>query len=222
MPIHQESESVIWDFNGTLVDDLDLVVRSVNAQLTKRQLPVLTMESYRAVFGFPVQDYYRRIGVTFEDETMADLSADFLAEYASELTNCRLHPGVIEILEHFQAEKRRQFVLSAMEQGMLRSMVTHFGIARFFEGIFGLAHQDADSKVSRGRDLMCGFDIDPSTALLIGDTDHDAEVGEALGVDIALVACGHQSEQRLRTTRHPVYASYRELGEAFLATEHHI
>ena len=96
MPMRNKIESVIWDFNGTLIDDLDLVVHSVNTQLAKRGLPALTAEAYRDVFGFPVQDYYRRIGVTFENESMADLSADFFAEYAPSLKNCPLHDGVLD------------------------------------------------------------------------------------------------------------------------------
>ena len=207
-------DTVVWDFNGTLIDDLDLVVRSVNRQLAKRNLPSLTADAYRDVFGFPVQDYYRRIGVTFESETMADLSADFFAEYAPALKDCPLHDGALDTLRQLKTRGLRQFVLSAMEEGMLRSMIDHLGIPRFFTGIYGLAHQEGDSKVSRGRELQQDFDIDPRTALLIGDTAHDAEVAETLGLSVALVSRGHQSTERLRETGYPVYESYRELSQA--------
>ncbi len=211
----QESfDTIIWDFNGTLIDDLDLVVRSVNTQLAIRNLPSLTTDIYRAVFGFPVEDYYRRIGVTFENETMADLSADFFADYAPALKDCSLYDGALDTLRQIKARGLRQFVLSAMEQGMLRSMIDHFGIPRFFTGVYGLAHQEGDSKVSRGRELQQDFDIDPRTALLIGDTAHDAEVAETLGLSVALVSRGHQSTERLRETGYPVYESYRELSQA--------
>lgn len=207
-------DTVVWDFNGTLINDLDLVVRSVNRQLAKRNLPSLTADAYRDVFGFPVQDYYRRIGVTFESETMDDLSADFFAEYAPALKDCPLHDGALDTLRQLKTRGLRQFVLSAMEEGMLRSMIDHLGIPRFFTGIYGLAHQEGDSKVSRGRELQQDFDIDPRTALLIGDTAHDAEVAETLGLSVALVSRGHQSTERLRETGYPVYESYRELSQA--------
>lgn len=207
-------DTVVWDFNGTLIDDLDLVVRSVNRQLAKRNLPSLTADAYRDVFGFPVQDYYRRIGVTFESETMADLSADFFAEYAPALKDCPLHDGALDTLRQLKTRGLRQFVLSAMEEGMLRSMIDHFGIAEFFADVYGLAHQKGDSKVSRGRELQQDFGIDPRTALLIGDTAHDAEVAETLGLSVALVSRGHQSTERLRETGYPVYESYRELSQA--------
>jgi phosphoglycolate phosphatase len=192
---------VIWDFNGTLINDIDPVVTSVNTQLTQRGLPAVTAEHYREVFGFPVEDYYRRLGLTFETETIADLAEGFFAEYTPKLKGCSLHEGILEALDHLAILGMRQFVLSAMEQGMLREMICHAGIDGFFEGVYGLANQEGASKITRGEELLRDFDIDPATALLIGDTDHDAEVGDALGVKTVLVATGHQAEHRLRATQ---------------------
>jgi phosphoglycolate phosphatase len=211
MKDRKETNCVIWDFNGTLIDDLDLVVRTVNTQLIKRNLPSLTADGYRDVFGFPVEDYYRRIGVTFEDETMSDLSADFFADYAPALKDCPLYDNTLDALRQVEAHGMRQFVLSAMEQGMLRSMISHLNIGHFFEGVYGLAHQKGDSKVMRAQELTRDFDIDPAVALFIGDTDHDAEVAQALGMSVVLLSTGHQSAKRLRETGLSVYESYQEL-----------
>lgn len=219
MPIRRKLESVIWDFNGTLIDDLDHVVHSVNVQLSERELPQLTKESYRSIFGFPVEDYYRRVGFNLETESMADLSSEFFSTYGPGLKNCPLHDQVIETLQRFKSIKLRQFVLSAMEEKMLRSMIEHLGIDSYFDGVYGLAHLEGDSKISRGHDLLKDFNIEPRTALLIGDTDHDAEVAEALNLSAALVTLGHQSEERLRETCDCVYPSYLELRTALFPRE---
>ena len=213
MPMHDKFDSVIWDFNGTLIDDLDHVVYSVNIQLAKRKLPTLTVDTYRSIFGFPVEDYYRRVGFNLEMESMADLSSEFFATYAPGLKDCLLHDGVIETLQRFKSIKLRQFVLSAMEEEMLRSMIEHFEIEAYFDGVYGLAHLEGDSKVSRGRDLLRDFNIEPRETLLIGDTDHDAEVAETLHLSAALLTLGHQSDERLRTTNHAVYGSLQELTQ---------
>ena len=214
MSMRDGFDTVIWDFNGTLVDDLDLVVRTVNTQLEIRNLLPLTADAYRAVFGFPVEDYYRRIGVTFENETMADLSADFFADYAPALKDCLLHDGALDALRQVKARGMRQFVLSAMEEGMLRSMIRHMRIEHLFDGIYGLAHQKGDSKILRAQELTRDFDIDSLGAVFIGDTDHDAEVAEALGLSVALISTGHQSTARLRATGYRVYESYQDLSQA--------
>lgn len=207
-------ETVIWDFNGTLIDDVELVVRSVNVQLAKRELPRLTVERYRDVFRFPVEAYYRDIGLDPAAEPMTDLSAEFHAEYVPGLADCPLHDGVLDALSAFRDAGARQFVLSAMEEGLLRSAIDRFGIARFFETVHGLAHRRGDSKVERGRELLASFAIRPNSTVLIGDTDHDAEVARALGVAVALIAGGHQSAARLQATGCPVYESFADLTSA--------
>jgi len=208
---------VIWDFNGTLVDDLDLVVRTVNAQMARRGLPALTLDEYRAVFAFPVETYYRRIGVDFERESMAELSADFFAEYGPALRSCSLYPGVLEALERVRERGTRQFVLSAMEEGMLRSMIDLLGIGGYFDAVYGLAHQEGDSKLERAHALLGEQKIDSGSSLLIGDTEHDAEVARAVGATPVLVAQGHQNEERLKGAGCDVYPSVEAFAREGLA-----
>ena len=60
---------VIWDFNGTVLSDMQVGIDSVNAMLAERGLPTLTgLDAYRETFDFPVEDYYRRLGFDFEKE----------------------------------------------------------------------------------------------------------------------------------------------------------
>lgn len=200
-------DTVIWDFNGTLIDDVGPVVRSVNAQLEKRSLPLLSLERYREVFGFPVADYYRTIGLDPDAETIDSLSDEFHTTYVPMLMDCPLHNGVVEALQTFRDAGARQFVLSAMEETALRAVIDRLGVAGFFDAVYGLAHLNADSKLSRGRELLRDHGIDPERSVLIGDTDHDAQVAEALGLAVVLVAGGHQSEARLRSTGHRVLPS---------------
>jgi len=210
----QELDAVIWDFNGTLIDDVALTVRSVNVQLERRGLPQITVDLLRQVFEFPVEDYYRRIGLDPTAESMSALSTEFHEEYMRGLPGCPLHVGVGDALDRFKTQGARQFVLSAMGEEMLRSAIEHLGVGGYFAAIYGLAHLEGDSKVSRGRDLMNDYGIVPETALLIGDTDHDAEVAEALGISVVLIAQRYQSEARCRATGQPVYRSVRPLAKA--------
>jgi len=207
-------ETVIWDFNGTLLDDIDLVVRTVNGQLEKRGLGSLTVAEYRDVFGFPAEAYYRRLGVTFEEESMAELSADFFADYEPRLVDCSLHDGIGDALEDLAQAGLRQFVLSAMQERMLRETLEALGILGRFAAAYGLAHQEGDSKVSRGCELIADHAIDPATTLMVGDTAHDAEVAESLGLSCVLIARGHQSRTRLEETQWPVYADVEGLMSA--------
>ena len=100
---------------------------------------------------------------------------------------------------------------------MLRDMIRFLEIERFFDDIYGLAHQKGDSKILRAKELAQDFDIDPQTALFIGDTDHDGEVAQALGMSVALISTGHQSEKRLRKTGQEVYESHQDLSKAIFS-----
>jgi len=207
-------DAVIWDFNGTLIDDLDLVLRAVNLQLSRRHLTPLSRNGYREVFGFPVSDYYRRIGLDVDGESMAALSDEFFDAYRPGLSRCDLYPGVSDALRAFEHCGVRQFVLSAMEETMLRSVLCHLGIAEYFGAAYGLAHLEGDSKLSRGRELVADQNIDPARALLIGDTRHDADVATALGMSAALVSTGHQSIERLSVAGWPVFPSAAAVARA--------
>jgi phosphoglycolate phosphatase len=206
-------DAVIWDFNGTLIDDTPLAVESVNRMLSRRGLPSLRMDEYRRVFGFPLADYYRRIGFDLSCETMSGLADEFHDAYVPGLPDCPLHEGVVALLRRIQHKGIAQFVLSAMEESTLVEALRALGIDGFFGAIHGLDHRLADSKIERGRELLGAHGIDPERALLIGDTDHDADVAAALGTSVALVARGHQAAERLRKVG-PVFEGFADLSSA--------
>ncbi|MEN6370312.1 MAG: HAD family hydrolase [Thermotogota bacterium] len=204
-------QSVIWDFNGTLVDDCALAVEAINVQLARRRLAPLSLDEYRQVFGFPLADYHRKLGFDLSVETMAGLADEFHDVYLAGAPACGLHAGVRAVLERLETAGVRQFVLSAMEETTLREALRRLDIGGHFEAIYGLDHRMADSKIVRGRELLGRFRLSASETLLIGDTDHDVDVARDLGVSAVLVARGHQSGNRLRTLGVPVYETFADL-----------
>ena len=207
-------QSVIWDFNGTLIDDCALAVEAINLQLARRRLPPLSVDEYRRVFGFPLADYHRRIGFDLSVETMAGLADEFHDAYLVGLPSRTLHAGVRELLERITAAGARQFVLSAMEEATLREALARLGVDGRFDAIYGLDHRMADSKLARGWDLLKRFHLPASATLLIGDTDHDVDVARDLGISPVLVTQGHQSAERLRALAVPVYDTFADLERA--------
>jgi phosphoglycolate phosphatase len=206
--------SVIWDFNGTLIDDCALAVEAINLQLARRRLPPLSVDEYRRVFGFPLADYHQRIGFDLSAETMSGLADEFHGAYLAGLPSRQLHAGVRMLLERIAAAGARQFVLSAMEEATLREALARLGVDGRFDAIYGLDHRMADSKLARGRDLLERFRLSASATLLIGDTDHDVDVARELGIAAVLVARGHQSAERLRALGVPVYDTFADLERA--------
>ena len=204
--------SVIWDFNGTLVDDCALAVRAINVQLARRGLRLLSVEEYRRVFRFPLADYHRGLGFDLSVESLSGLADEFHDAYLPGLPGCPLHVGVAELLDELARLGAHQFVLSAMEETTLRAALQRLGIDGRFEAIYGLDHRMADSKIARGRELLARFGLCRQATVLVGDTDHDIDVARDLGISVALVARGHQSADRLRALGVPVHESAVELA----------
>jgi phosphoglycolate phosphatase len=206
--------AVIWDFNGTLVDDVNLALRSINTMLARRGLAPVTRDVYRRAFGFPLADYYRKLGVDLSHETMTGLADEFHAAYLPELPKCEVQVGVKDILNLVHNAGGKQFVLSALEEDALRDAVERLGIGDYFAAVYGLEHRLGDSKVARGRELAERYGLRDGSTLFVGDMDHDAEVARALGIPVALVAQGHQAPETLRACGCVVFGTFHELRVA--------
>jgi phosphoglycolate phosphatase len=203
--------SVIWDWNGTLLNDLGHCIASINILLKKRNLPALDDAHYREVFSFPVKEYYQKIGFDFTKEDFAIPAKEFIDIYDQNIESCGLHNHAKEVLSYFHEKGARQFVLSAMRQNMLELTLKHNDIFDFFEGVAGLNDHYAVSKIERGRQLIDQFKINKDECFIIGDTNHDFEVAQEIGIKCILIADGHQSERRLRETGATVLQGLTEL-----------
>lgn len=136
-------------------------------------------------------------GFNFDREPFEVPAAEFISHYAQLLPKASLFGDVESILSHFNAKGFRQFILSAMEQDTLRKSVQDMGIAHFFEQICGIDDHFAHSKLERAKKMMEAAAIRRGEAVMIGDTLHDVEVAAGIGVEIILIARGHQSPERL-------------------------
>ncbi|HLD98965.1 MAG TPA: HAD hydrolase-like protein [Bdellovibrionota bacterium] len=193
----QPYSHLIWDWNGTLLDDVSLCVEVISTVLHEYRLPTITLEQYRAIFGFPVIDYYRKLGFDFSRYSFEEVGDKFIARYHERATTVGLFDGARLMLEILSRRQVHQSILSAAAQTHLDEITRRHQIDAYFQHIFGIDNHYAASKLERGRELIRTSGIDPSKTLFIGDTDHDLEVGHALGTDVLLVADGHQDYTRL-------------------------
>ncbi|HBO27603.1 HAD family hydrolase [Culturomica sp.] len=193
----KQYKNIVWDWNGTLLDDKNTGVNTLNRMLEKRKLKTLSLENYRDVFGFPVEDFYRRVGFDLQKETLHDISVDFVDTYDIFAEGIGLNPGVRETLDALQKAGIRQYILSALREDLLSQMVKDFNIGPYFFQVCGSDNIYAAGKIERGKRMVEKYGICPEETLMIGDTTHDAEVAEALGFGKLLYTGGHNSEWRL-------------------------
>ncbi|NMA08732.1 MAG: HAD family hydrolase [Clostridiales bacterium] len=194
---------ILWDFNGTLLDDLRTGIDVENTMLARRGMPTLqSVADYYRVFGFPIRDYYVRLGYDFTRESYEALAVEFSTLYRAYEPTAPLREGVREAVEGFRRLGIPQSVLSASERGILTEQLSRRGLDGMFEEVLALDNDHADSKAHLAiRWRQRHPDVQ---ALLIGDTDHDAAVAREAGICCVLVEGGHQGADALSRCGVPV------------------
>jgi len=188
--------SIIWDWNGTIMDDSQLVYGIYNEECEIHGLQKLTESEYKKRFYFPVAKFYEEMGLPLHKYPA--VAERFSRIYRPRWNEIKVHKQVYEYLQKFEAAKISQFVLSAYEQNELSEMVNFFNLQNYFTEIAGVsADFVAQSKIQRGLELIKHDKIDTSKTLMIGDTAHDFEVAQALGTDACIVAWGATSYEKL-------------------------
>ncbi len=198
-------DHIIFDWNGTLLSDVDLVLDILNENSQIHQASTMTYDDYRNRFSFPIRDFYSTLGI---DEDRFDVyQAKYHELYDSKYKHTQLYAGTMELIQSLHGEGKTLSILSAAEQGHLHEAVEHFGIKPYLHHVYGVSNKFAKDKQHRGAELMKAVGMDPAKTVLVGDTLYDAEVAKFLNIDILLVADGHQSYERLLASGHPTIPS---------------
>ena len=203
---------ILWDWNGTLVNDMNLCVSVTNSLIKERKIPLIDLEIYQREFTFPVVDFYEKIGFDFSCESYEVVAEEWILEYKRNFEDqSRLNGDVIGVLSFMRDMGFKQSVLSACEVELLNHSISHLNLGDFFHQIHGTNNNHAHGKVDLAHSLIDQEHCTSEESLLFGDTVHDFEVAEAVGIDCVLIANGHQHGDRLRKTGAPVICDISEV-----------
>ena len=191
---------ILWDWNGTLLDDTEAALATLNEMIAVRGGQPIGMEFYRDHFAFPVRPFYDKIGIIAHDEDEWNgIAHEYHEVYGRQPK--KLNPLAVTALEMAKEAGCRQSMVSALRQDLLEADMARNGVTKYFERICGSDNLDGASKLDRARVLLRTLsDTVPSDTrfVLIGDALHDKEVADALGIDCILCAQGSHAAWRLR------------------------
>jgi len=203
---------ILWDWNGTLLNDCALCVAILNQLLSEHGLAELSAEAYKEHFGFPVIDFYSYLGFRTDPENFKKLSHQFIGQYEVRwLNECQLQPHASDLLERLTKMGLSHSIVSAAHQKALEKGTSHFGIKPLFENLLGTDNIYAEGKVRRAELWMEQGAWQKDSVLLIGDTPHDYETAQAIDVDCILIASGHCHRSRLESTGSKVFENISTL-----------
>ena len=208
-------KNIIWDWNGTIVNDAWVFVKIMNNILKQKQLLQISLEDYKHNFCFPIQDYWHNLGFRFTKKSFNQLNAQFISEYQKTMLVPKLHFGIVNLLNKLHAQGLQQFVLSASESSLLKKAVAYYEIDSFFIDILGVDNLNAEGKKELGELLFNKYNLNPHETVIVGDTEYDYEVAKHLNCSIVLISHGHIDHDRLKKTCSTVVASLSELESLF-------
>ena len=191
---------ILWDWNGTLLDDTEAALATLNEMIAVRGGQPIGMEFYRDHFAFPVRPFYDKIGIVAHNEDEWNgIAHEYHEVYGRQPK--KLNPLAVTALEMAKEAGCRQSIVSALRQDLLEADMARNGVTKYFERICGSDNLDGASKLERARVLLRTLsETVPSDThfVLIGDALHDKEVADALGIDCILCAQGSHAAWRLR------------------------
>ncbi|GAB7099480.1 HAD-IA family hydrolase [Thermobifida fusca] len=203
---------IVWDWNGTLLDDNHANLAAANHVCEMFGVPPMTLEDWRKIFRRPLVPFYEELlGRPLSDEEWQRLDAAYNSYYQRLLPSCRLADGAVDTLHQWRRAGGTQSLLSMAAHDHLVPVITEFGLVSHFTRVDGRQRTtDADSKAEHLAAHLDAQGIDPATVVLIGDIDDDAHAARMVGAKAVLVATGLMSRERLEATGHPVADSLTE------------
>ncbi|MGC3993543.1 MAG: HAD hydrolase-like protein [Propionicimonas sp.] len=204
---------VVWDWNGTLLDDLECCVSVTNRMLAEFGLPELVdVAAYQSVFRFPIIEYYADLGFDTAPGGNFDAAARrYLQLYSPAARACGLHAGARETLRTLHAAGIGQVIVSASEQTNLRTQLEPFGLDAWLDGAHGIEDIYAASKRAVAERWLHTASLDPADVLFVGDSEHDFDIADALGSTCVLYSGGHHARTHLAGLGVPVIDDLAEV-----------
>lgn len=197
-------EYIIWDWNGTIMDDVGIALGAVNDMLSQCHRPVISLEEYRKAMDTPIILFYEQF-FDMKETSFDWIVTHFNEYYAMHQDSLFVQEGVLEKLEDFHQRGCRQIVLSSSSAEIIGRYTKSFGLESYFEAVLGADNLLSESKIERAVRYFQEKRIDRKNTVLVGDTVHDFEVAQELGTDCVLLTCGHQDRDSLVSCGCPVY-----------------
>ncbi len=199
-------KNILWDWNGTLLNDVDISYEIMISQMKEHGLKPLTVEELKDYFCFPIKKYYKDVGFPTDSQSFHDLAHSYLEAYKKKVKEkAQVFSGTKEMLSELKG--KNQFMISASEESYLKELVSSYSLAPHFKKIYGLADSYGVSKFERCSRLLKENNLEASETLLIGDTSHDAEVAQKSGIQVLLLADGFQKYGKLKDLEVEVFES---------------
>jgi phosphoglycolate phosphatase len=205
--------NIIFDWSGTLVDDLPAVLKASNFVLAQAGKPEMSLEEFRAEFALPFTKFYDR---HTPDVPMPQLEAWFHAEFRRAQTSVCELPHARKFLEFCRAHKIRMFLLSTVHTDHFKVQCGVIGFDIFLEK----PYTDVWDKRKKIHEILAENNLKPDETLFIGDMEHDIETARHGGIHSCAVLTGYNTLEQLRTAKPDLIVEHLSELREYLEKNH--
>ena len=196
---------IVWDWNGTLLDDLDVVIEALNVGLSNHEMPPIDADEYRDHFTRPIRRFYDSLfGRAITDMEWADLNKTFHDEYYARVSGAALSTDSVEALDRVESMSWSQSLLSMSPQDRLLSVVAGRGLSARFTSIQGLQSETGGLKAEHLARHLAAGGHSPRDVVVIGDTPDDAIAAQHVGAGVVMYDGGSHHLLDLHEAQAPV------------------
>ena len=196
--------NIIFDWSGTLVDDLPAVLKASNFVLTQAGRPEMSLDEFRAEFSLPFTNFYDR---HTPHVPMAQLEDWFHTSFRQAQDSVRALPYARDFLEFCRAQKLRTFLLSTVHHDHFAAQCRVTG----FDAYLDKPYTDVWDKREKIHDILAENHLDADETLFIGDMQHDIETAHHGGIHSCAVLTGYNTLEQLRAAQPDLIVEH--LGE---------
>ena len=188
----------IFDWDGTLIDSIDKIVRCMQLAARDAELEVLQASAISNIIGLGLRDALEQLYPGLEEPKVTALREAYANHFMQEdVTPCSFYPGAVEALDALMARGHQLAVATGKSRRGLDRVLSRTDMLRRFHST-----RCADETASKPNPLMLEelldeFNCNPSDALMIGDTEYDMAMAKAINMPRIAVSYGVHSVERL-------------------------
>jgi phosphoglycolate phosphatase len=207
--------NVLFDLDGTLTDPKDGIIRCIQFSLSRLGIEAPHAEALVWCIGPPLRASFSRL-IPACDDTLLEAAVNHYRERFSDIGIYEngVYPGVIPALRKIRAQGFLIFLATSKPAIFARRILDHFGLTRFFHGIYG---SELDGRLSDKKELVDHIlkteGLIPQFTLMVGDRCHDVLGGKKNGTKTAAVTYGYGSLDEIREAK-PDFIFYSPHGLA--------
>ena len=183
-------KQILFDLDGTLTDSGEGIMHCAELTLAHYGLPIPTRTQMRSIVGPPLKDSFRRYGII---ESELENAVAFYREHylaVGQFENFP-YPGIAQLLEKLRADGHKLYVATSKPETMAQNILTHFGLAQYFDVICGAESDSNRSTKEAVIEHLLSLLENKENLIMVGDTIFDVKGAAYHNIPTVAVSWGY-------------------------------